>query len=139
MNSFNGTGRLIAKNYIETSGVLKLVVAIKSNMKDKPDNKIPCVAFGKTAEIINNYCKVGHPFNIENGTLTSSDYEKEGRNLVSYEVIINKVDFATLPPKSTMENETKEIKPEGKLSKARVETPNTEQEGSEDFEDDIPF
>ena len=150
MNSFNGLGRIAGMNYIEASNVLKMTVAIRNPMKDKDDNFVPCVCFGKTAEFVNKYFKVGSPISI-GGSFSSSKYEKDGNTMVSYEIIVNNAGFVPQESKKSVEGETKEMNKEyqekkqekqktGKLAQARQETPEAFGEVNDDeFDEDIPF
>lgn len=149
MNNFTGVGRVVSMNYIEGSNVLKFRVAIKNSMKDKPDNFVPCVCFGKTAEMVNKWFKVGSPIGVM-GQFTSNNYEKDGSKFVSYEIVVNNVSFLPQESKKSVEGETQEMKqqiqekkagnPQGKLAQAKQEV--KEEFGDvndDDFDEDIPF
>lgn len=64
--------------------------------KDKDGNKladfIRCTAFGKTAEMISRYWTKGKEILVE-GCLRQNDYEKDGVQHKSYQVIVNRVHF----------------------------------------------
>ena len=143
MNNFNGHGRIIFKKLVGESGVLKYTIAIKNKMKDKDDNIIPCVSFGKTAEIINQYFEVGDPIIITNGTLTSNKYEKEGKKMTMYEVVVNEFSFVIQKPKGKDDNTTLGNVNSGKLEQKSTERFNPKNvkpvENESDFDDDIPF
>ena len=97
MNSFNALGRIA---FIETShtkdmAVCKFSLAINRRGSKSSENKsdfIPCVAFGKTAENISRFFGKGSRILIE-GALQSNRYEKDGKNITSYNVVVNAFHF----------------------------------------------
>jgi len=68
--------------------------------KDKDGTKktdfIPCTAWSKGAEILSKYVSKGHRLGVE-GRLQSRQYEKDGKKITTYEVVVN--DFEFLQPK----------------------------------------
>jgi len=55
-----------------------------------------CVAFKKTAELVGEYCQKGSRILAE-GTMKTSEYEKDGQKRYWTEIIVNRVEF--LSPK----------------------------------------
>ena len=53
---------------------------------------IQCIAWSGTAETIAKYVKKGHRIAVE-GSLETSEYEKDGKKLKSYAVIVEQFDF----------------------------------------------
>ena len=51
-----------------------------------------CVAWNKTAEIIAEYMRKGKKIAIQ-GRLETGSYEKEGRNIKTYSIIVDKFEF----------------------------------------------
>ena len=51
-----------------------------------------CVAFGKTAELIEKYVRKGNRIGIE-GRLYTGSYEKDGKKYYSTNVIIERIEF----------------------------------------------
>lgn len=72
------------------SKVANFTVATKG-FKDKT-NFVPCVAWGKTAEILSEYGKKGK-FIILEGEFTSRNYEKDGNRVYVYELKVNNVAY----------------------------------------------
>lgn len=68
--------------------------------KDKDGNRqadfINCIAWSKGAEILSKYVAKGHRLGVE-GRLQSRQYEKDGKKITAYEVVVN--DFEFLQPK----------------------------------------
>ncbi len=53
---------------------------------------VPIVAFGKTAEVINNYFQKGSKIAITSHFQTGS-YEKDGKKIYNSNFVVDKVDF----------------------------------------------
>lgn len=119
MNSINLIGRLtkdvtFRKGEEGKKSAAAFSIAV-DNGKDSSGEKqtlfIDCKVFGKTAEVVNNYCKKGDRIALI-GKLNQGHYTaKNGNNVTFYEVLVSSIDL--LEPK---QNE----KPEEK-----VETHNT--------------
>lgn len=96
MNHIALLGRI---SFIETTtkgdmAICKFSVAVnrRSNKGENTADFIPCVAFGKTAENISKFFEKGSLILIE-GALQSNRYEKDGKNVTSYSVIVNGFHF----------------------------------------------
>lgn len=64
---------------------------------DRPFQKgeadfINCVAFGKTAELIGEYLRKGRKVGV-NGSLQMNKYEVNGEKRISYDVLVNSIEF----------------------------------------------
>lgn len=81
-----------------------------------------CIAFGKLAEIANNYIEKGSKLYCE-GKIKTHSWEKDGIKRYTTEVIVDDIIF--LQSKEIVKTESKEI------AKTESEEP--------DFNDDIPF
>lgn len=54
---------------------------------------IPCKAFGKTAEFINNYFKQGMKMGLQGSIQTGSYTNKDGQTVYTVDVLANNVEF----------------------------------------------
>lgn len=87
----------------------KAVCEVKLAVQNGKDDTsfIPFTVFGKTAELINNYCKKGDMIGIQ-GIVKNHNWEdKEGNKHYEYAFIGNKVSFLATGKKEVKE-ETKE-------------------------------
>lgn len=95
MNSVNLMGRLTKdvelKNTAKGNSFCRFNIAVTRD-KDNTDF-IPCVAFNKTAELINQYVRKGDQIGVE-GRLSSGSYENDqGRTVYTLNVTVNRIDF----------------------------------------------
>lgn len=92
-------GRLTADPELKTTqsglSVTSFTVACdRSYGKDKQADFIPCTAWRKTAEFVTKYFAKGSMIAVE-GSLQSRKYaDKDGKNHVAYDVIVDHVHFA---------------------------------------------
>lgn len=84
------------------SRILNFILAIPRDKEHTDFIKI--VAFGKTAETLNSYCKKGDKILVE-GSINTSQYEKDGKKINDYNIMANRVEFLEM-----RKEETKEIK-----------------------------
>ena len=108
MNKAILIGRITADPIIKPAGetqVCKFSIAVdrKNKTADKSADFINCVAWGKTAEFISKYFRQGSKIAIE-GHIQTGSYEKEGRKIYTFDVVIESVEFAD----SKKPTETKE-------------------------------
>lgn len=98
MNSWNGNGYIGNMNFKAASGEKKAVLryTVVPNDRRRDDaNFLPCVAFGTTAEFINEYFGVGKAIEIINGKLSRDQWkDKEGNNRYDTVIYTNTVEFA---------------------------------------------
>lgn len=113
MNQISLIGRLTKDPISKTSGktiVLHFILAVRTELKNQEITFIPCVAFGKVAEIIEKYCRKGHLIGV-NGFLNTSSYMKGETRQYQTEVIINTLDLLNNKiPTEKAEDHTDEIK-----------------------------
>ena len=95
MNKIILTGRLSNEIEMKKSGEHKYgrfnLAVPRTGKKDEADF-INCTVFGKTAEVMFEYCRKGHRIGVE-GHLQISQYEKDGKKLSGYSVIVEKIEF----------------------------------------------
>ena len=111
MNRYECIGRLtkdIEVRYTEGSqtAFTRFSVALDRRKKDgtKKTEYIPCQAWGKTAELLNDYCKKDDRVGIA-GSITTGSYERDGHKVFTTEVLVDEVEF--LEPKEKKEEEPK--------------------------------
>ena len=81
--------------------VASFTVACDRPGKDSGADFIPCVAWEKTAEMLDKYFHKGSQI-LVNGRLSQREYEdKNGNKRTTYEVIVNAVDFCDSKAKDT--------------------------------------
>lgn len=71
-----------------------------------------CVAFGKTAEFINNYFSKGMKVVVEGRLQTGSYTNKDGKRVYTTEVMVENVEFAESKKASEEQEELLSITPE---------------------------
>lgn len=120
INIITLTGRLSRDPELKTGKTTycRFSLAVNRPMKKDEVDFINCVAFGKTAELIGEYCRKGHKLGVQ-GTLQMNSYEVNGEKRTSYDVIVNQIEFL----------ESK--KSDSKSSKIEKQ--------EEEFEDEFPF
>lgn len=76
---------------------INLAVRRRSAKKDDPDKQttdfIRCVAFGKTAEIVESYVKKGSRISVVGRIQTGSYNNKEGQKVYTTDVVIEELEF----------------------------------------------
>ena len=85
----------------------RITLAVRRNADDT--DFISCVAFGKTAEMIDSYVAKGDKIAIEGRIQTGSYEDKEGNKRYTTDVVISRVHFAGSKKKDDEEVEDEEI------------------------------
>lgn len=79
--------------------VANLSLACNKRWKDKDDNKqehtewVRCVAFGRRAELIDEYVKKGSPLYVAGEQRTRKWQDKSGNDRYSTEIVIDRMQF----------------------------------------------
>lgn len=98
MNIFCGTGKLVKDADIRTTNgtepmtIARFTIAINRMKKDEADF-ISCVAFKKTAEIIEKYCHKGSSVGVTGHIQTGSYQKQDGTKVYTTDVIVDKLDL----------------------------------------------
>ena len=99
MNSVILTGRFTHDPEIRYTDSKKAVVSFQlavDNGKDRDGKKrtvyVPCVAWEKTAELIDQYFSKGDGIALL-GKIQSRSYEKDGKKHTVYEVLVSGIEF----------------------------------------------
>ena len=101
MNSVKLYGRLVKDPEIRSSGegksVASFTVACQRKYKDKDGNYsadfVNCVAFGKTAEIMEKHFSKGMPIIVDGRINTGSYTNKDGNKVYTTNVAVDSVEF----------------------------------------------
>lgn len=80
----------------EPMAVARFTLAVNRRRKKDEADFISCVAFGKTAEVMEKYVGKGHRVGII-GHIQTGSYEKDGHKFYTTDVIVDELDF--LEPK----------------------------------------
>ena len=111
------------------TSVLQFNLAINRD-KEKADFPM-CISFGKSAELINEYCQKGDKLAVEGSIQTDNYTNKEGRKVYSTSVLVNKIEFIEM----RKENKKEEDNPFKKFAEEHQEEMKfTDEEGY-----DLPF
>lgn len=98
MNSVCLIGRITADpEVLQTASgtvILNFSIAVDRGDKDKTTDFIRCVAFGKTAEFIDDYIGKGTRMGVTGRIQTGSYTNKDGQKVYTTDVIVERVDFA---------------------------------------------
>ena len=110
MNFVALTGRLTSEPKMSYGGatniaIAKFNLAVQKDGKDKGADFINCVAFSKTAELIENYCARGQMLAVV-GSISTGSYEKDGRKVYTTEVLVNRVEFLSKAERKTEEEDS---------------------------------
>lgn len=110
MNKVNLSGR-ICKDLKLQGEVLKFSIAITRKFKNKDgqydSDFINCVAFGKTAEMIEKFFEKGKPIEIS-GTIMTGKYEGKNGTVYSTEVKVDEWGFVLGAPSGNTNNSNDE-------------------------------
>ena len=95
MNKIILTGRVtkdIVKTTAGTTTVAKFSIAVARDFKKGESDFINCVAFGKTADTIEQYFTKGKPIGLT-GRIQTGSYEKDGRKIYTTDVVVESFEF----------------------------------------------
>lgn len=109
MNSVNLMGRLTAKptfGYTNSNiAYARFTLAVNRNFKNSQGERqadfINCVAYRKTAELINQYTDKGDLLGVEGRIQTGSYTASDGSKKYTTDVIVDSIDFLQQKRKST--------------------------------------
>ena len=128
-NSVILTGRITKDLELKPAGqtqVTNFSMAVDNPFKKDDASFFDIVAFGKTAELLNNYCGKGSKILIEGNLKQDRFQDKEGNNRSAVRVIANRVEF--LDSKGQSNNQPKQ---QGKAQSNPFD--------NSDLTDDLPF
>ena len=101
MNKWIALGRLCADPEVTStaSGTTIAKFSLAVDRKYKTDNGptadfFPCTAFGKTAEVCENYLKKGSKIAVVGEPQNNNYTDKNGNKVYGWSFVINEIDFA---------------------------------------------
>lgn len=107
---------------------------------------ISCVAFGKTAEMIDTYLKKGSKLGVTGSIQTGSYEDKDGNKRYTTDVIVRMIDFCDGKKEEDAEEEEKPRKKGAKKSRRREEEDEDDDDedaeyinAPDDLDDELPF
>ena len=95
MNCIMISGRLVADPEVKNGNGVEFTtftVAVDRNQKEKKTDFIPCTAFDKVGQVIEQYFHKGDRITVQ-GQLNGDRYEKDGKKLTFWKVKVEKFDF----------------------------------------------
>jgi single-strand DNA-binding protein len=97
------------------TAVVNISLAINRKYKSGDEMKeeisfVPVVAWGKTAELINQYCSKGSPLMVE-GRIQTRSWEKDGQKQYKTEVVTENIQFLGQKKQGQQETEDKPALP----------------------------
>lgn len=125
MNNINAIGRISTDLKLKESKgktYINFILAVPRKAKKDITDFIPCVSFGKMAELIEKYLNKGDKIAVT-GQLITKQYEKNGEKRLSFDILVENVDF--------LENKKTDDKVKGTLL-----DPNY---NKSEADDDFPF
>jgi single-strand DNA-binding protein len=102
LNSVVLIGNMVREIELYTGGktnTAKFTLAVQRNIKNKDGNYdvdfINCVAFGKTADLLNNYTAKGSRLAVQGRIQTGSYMNKESKKVYTTDVIVSEINLLT--------------------------------------------
>lgn len=129
-NSVILTGRITKDLELKSAGqtqVTNFSMAVDNPFKRDDASFFDIVAFGKTAELLNNYCGKGSKILIEGNLKQDRFQDKQGNNRSAVRVIANRIEF--LDSKGQSNNQPKQ----------QGQAQDNPFENSDDEFSDLPF
>lgn len=96
--------------------LVRFTLAVDRSSKNDAADFISCIAFGKTAELIDTYLTKGSKIGISGSIQTGSYETEEGEKRYTTDVIVTRLDFCDSKKKSE-DDEEEEEKPRKKYKK----------------------
>lgn len=72
--------------------IARFSLAVDRMSKDKGTDFISCIAFGKTAELLEKYVPKGRKVAVQ-GHIQTGSYEKDGHKVYTTDVIVDRMEF----------------------------------------------
>ncbi len=95
MNKSVLIGRTVKEIELRTTqggtSMVRFTLAVPRRKKDESDF-IPCVAYGKIAELLNQYVRKGHKIGVV-GHIQTGSYDKDGKKVYTSDVIVDELEF----------------------------------------------
>ena len=121
----NLTKDIDLRSTINGTHVARFNIAVRRD--DKTTDFPTCVAWGKTADLLEKYCHKGSKIGIE-GRVETSMYQKDGKNVYKTEINVSSIEFLNSKTNNSQNQETADIG----LEMDDIETPLID-------DNDLPF
>lgn len=136
MNIVAITGRITKDLELKPAGktqVINFSMAVENPYKKDDASFFDIVAFGKTAELLNEYCGKGSKIGVD-GTLKQDRFtDKEGNNRSVVRITANRIEFLDAKGQSNGQNKQQQ----------QTQQPTTQDNpfanSNVDIQDDVPF
>lgn len=117
MNKWTGIGRVtkdIECRYTAKTqkAVARFTLAVNRMRKEDGADFISCIAWGKTAEIMEKYVKKGHQIGVT-GRIQTGSYEKDGHKVFTTDVIVEEMEFLEKKQSSSSQTPQEDEIPDG--------------------------
>ena len=135
MNLVNLTGRITKDLELKQAGqtqVTNFSMAVVNPFKKDDTSFFDIVAFGKTAQLLNDYCGKGSKVLIEGNLKQDRFQDKEGNNRSVVRVIANRIEFLDSKGNQNNQNQQQRQSPSGNNPFANDNNANID-------DDDLPF
>ena len=124
MNQVSLIGRLTKDPELKEYGkgkdagcLVRFTLAVDRASKDDDADFISCIAFNKTAELIDIYLGKGSKIGVSGSIQTGRYEDKDGNTHYTTDVIVTRLDFCDSKKKSEDEEEEEKEKPKKKYRK----------------------
>ncbi|MEL1210656.1 single-stranded DNA-binding protein [Staphylococcus epidermidis] len=137
MNLVNLTGRITKDLELKQAGqtqVTNFSMAVDNPFKKDDTSFFDIVAFGKTAQLLNDYCGKGSKVLIEGNLKQDRFQDKEGNNRSVVRVIANRIEF--LDSKGSNQSNNQSPK---RVQAPAGDNPFANNNNSNIEDDDLPF
>lgn len=135
------TGRITKDLELKQAGqtqVTNFSLAVDNPFKKDDTSFFDIVAFGKTAELLNNYCGKGSKILIEGNLKQDRFQDKEGNNRSVVRVIANRIEFLDSKGSNNQNNQPQQQ--HGQAPTGNNSFTNAERHSDLDISDDsLPF
>ena len=133
MNRFDGIGRLTRDPEIRRSGdsvSARFSIAINRRYKNKDGERevdfINCIAFGKSAELIEKHFHKGNAIGVGGEIRTGNYTNREGQKVYTTDVVVNEIDFIE-SKNSGQQNAQPSAPPQGQYQPQQAPPPQYQQ------------
>ena len=99
----NLTKDIDLRSTINGTHVARFNIAVRRD--DKTTDFPTCVAWGKTADLLEKYCRKGSKIGIE-GRVETSMYQKDGKNVYKTEINVSSIEFLNSKSNNSQNQET---------------------------------
>ncbi|MFQ3853683.1 single-stranded DNA-binding protein [Staphylococcus parequorum] len=136
MNIVAITGRITKDLELKPAGktqVINFSMAVENPYKKDDASFFDIVAFGKTAELLNEYCVKGSKIGVD-GTLKQDRFtDKEGNNRSVVRITANRIEFLDAKGQSNGQNKQQQ------QTQQPITQDNPFANSNVDIQDDVPF